>query len=413
MVQGGLNRHHRVFRSWGSSATTNQRMGQKQPPKTLHAADSSTEFKASVRALSHKGHGVVTHPDGRVFFVKGTWPGEEGTFRAGAQAKSYENAELISLAVSAPERVTPACVHIDTCGGCPWMMVTAEAQVKAKEQRVTFLLDKNGIHVNERRPLLSSPEFFGYRNRAQFKTDGERLGYVSEGTNDLAPIEDCLILNPSMREMLQGLRSQLPKKEWRPVGRFPWSFLDVDDQQKLADVVPNQRRPFRQGNSAQNQNMKNWIVETLKDVPRDYPVVEAFCGSGNFTEALAAVGFKHILAAEVRGSAIEELTAKNLPGVQIMEINMNDKKVWPQIAQKQPKARVLLVDPPREGLEERMGIFKTMPQLEKIIYISCEPTTWARDMKDFQLNGWKVAHLTPLDMFPHTPHVELLTLLTR
>jgi len=388
-------------------------MGEHQPPKTLHAADSSTEFKASVRALSHKGHGVVTHPDGRVFFVKGTWPEDVGIFRVSAKAKSYENAELVTLESAAPERVTPECAHVNTCGGCPWMMVTAAAQVKAKEQRVTFLLDKNAIHVSDRRPLLPSPEFFGYRNRAQFKTDGQHIGYVSEGTNDLAPIEDCPILNPPMRELLQGLRAQLPRAEWKPTGRFPWSFLDVDDQQDVKAVKANLRRPFRQGNSAQNQNMKKWIVETLRDVPRESPIVEAFCGSGNFTEVLAQAGFTQILAAEVRGSAIEELSAKELPGVQIMEINMNDKKVWPQIARKQPKARVLLVDPPREGLEERLGIFKALPLLEKIIYISCEPTTWARDMKDFQQHGWKVAHLTPLDMFPHTPHVELLTLLTR
>ncbi len=388
-------------------------MAHDQPNKNLHMQDSSTEFSAPVRALSHKGHGVVTHPDGRVLFVKGIWTGEVGRFRVSDRAKSYDNAELISLQERSSDRVTPPCAHVETCGGCPWMMVNEDAQARAKEQRITFLLDKNGIAVSERRPLLRSPDFFGYRNRAQFKTDGERIGYVSEGTNDLAPIDDCLILNPSMREILKGLRAQLPQSVWRPVGRFPWSFLDVDDQQTLKDVVPNQRRPFRQGNSAQNEQMKAWITKTLQDVAKDAPVIEAFCGSGNFTEALVQVGFKHILAAEVRGSAIEELRAKQMAGVQIMEINMSEKKVWQQLARQNPKARVLIVDPPREGLEERAGLFESLPLLEKIIYISCEPTTWARDLKDFQKSGWKVAHLTPLDMFPHTPHVELLTLLTR
>ena len=293
------------------------------------------------------------------------------------------------------------------------MMVNYEAQVKAKEQRVSFLLDKNTIPVAERLPLVRSEDVLGYRNRAQFKTDGERIGYVSEGTNNLAPIEDCLILNAPMRGLLKDLRAKLPNKDWAPTGGHPWSYLDVDDQQSIDGVQLNRRRPFRQGNSRQNENMKRWILEALRDVRRDYPVMEAFCGSGNFTAALSQAGFSNILAAEVRGAAIQELTAKNLPGVRIMEIDMNEKGVWQQLAKRQPHAKVLLVDPPREGIEKRRGIYKYLDNLEIILYISCEPTTWARDVKDFQQNGWKVRHLTPIDLFPHTPHVELLSVLTR
>lgn len=382
-----------------------------------HTPEHTTVFEASVRALSHKGHGVVDSPTGSVFFAKGTWPGDVGVFKVSAQAKNYDYAELVELKVQAPERIPVLCPHRGdtdkTCGGCPWMMVSYEAQVKAKEQRVSFLLAKNQIEVGERRPLIASPKVLSYRNRAQFKTDGIRIGYVSEGTNNLAPIEDCLILNEPMRALLRDMRAKLPSKEWAPTEKFPWSYLDVDDQQVITDVIPNRRRPFRQGNSEQNDNMKAWIVDALRDYRRDYPVMEAFCGSGNFTEALSSAGFTNILAAEVRGSAIEELTAKNLPGVRIMEIDMTEKGVWQQLAKRQPHAKILLVDPPREGIEKRRGLYKYLDNLEVIVYVSCEPTTWARDVKDFCQNGWKVKSVTPLDMFPHTPHVELLSVLTR
>ncbi len=375
------------------------------------------EFQATVRALSHKGHGVVDHPDGRVFFARGTWPGDAGTFRVEENAQSYANAQVAELVTLAPERVEAPCPHrgeeAGKCGGCPWMGVSYEAQVKAKEQRVTFLLEKNGIAVGVRRPLIPSPEVYGYRNRAQFKTDGQQLGYVSEGTNTLAPIEDCQILNPPLRDLLKELRSSLPRADWRPSEGFPWNYLDVDDMQSAGEVVLNRRRPFRQGNSAQNARMKQWILESLREARKDFPVLEAFCGSGNFTEALSQAGFSNIVAAEVRGSAIQELTAKALPGVRVMEIDMNDKGVWQQLAKRQPHAKILLVDPPREGIEKRRGIFKYLDNLRTIVYVSCEPATWARDVKDFAQNGWKVAHLTPLDMFPHTPHVELLSVLER
>lgn len=392
-------------------------MNHKDQTKPSHEINPSIDFHASVRALSHKGHGVIDHPDGRVFFAKGTWVGDEGRFRVEEKAQNYQFAELVELTVAAPERVEVPCPHRgdnqSSCGGCPWMLVSYPAQVQAKEQRISFLLDKNGIQPTARFPLIAAPSEWGYRNRAQFKTDGKRLGYVAEGTNDLAPIEDCLILNTPMRGILKDLRAKLPNTAWEPTPTHPWSYLEVDDLQKSEEVIPNRRRPFRQGNSEQNEAMKSWIVAALQDRRREDPIVEAFCGSGNFTEALSRAGFSNIVAAEVRGSAIQELTAKELPGVRIMEIDMNDKDVWQQLARKQAQAKILLVDPPREGIEKRKGMFNQLSKLEMIIYISCEPATWARDVKDFQINGWKVAQVTPLDMFPQTPHVELLSVLVK
>jgi 23S rRNA (uracil1939-C5)-methyltransferase len=392
-------------------------MNQNDKTNPSHVLNSSIEFKASVRALSHKGHGVIDHSDGRVFFAKGVWIGDVGVFRVEEKAQNYQFAELIELTVAASERVEVPCPHRGdqqhTCGGCPWMLVSYTAQIKAKEQRISFLLDKNGILPILRTPLIAAPSEWGYRNRAQFKTDGKRLGYVSEGTNDLAPIEDCLILNAPMRGILKDLRAQLPNSNWKPTPNHTWSYLEVDDLQKVKEVVPNRRRPFRQGNSEQNEAMKSWIIASLQSRHREDPIVEAFCGSGNFTESLSRSGFSNIVAAEVRGIAIQELKAKELPGVRIMEIDMNDKDVWQQLARQQSQAKILLVDPPREGIEKRKGMFTYLKKLELIIYISCEPATWARDVKDFQLNGWKVAQVTPLDMFPHTPHVEILSILVK
>lgn len=358
---------------------------------------------------------MVDHPDGRVFFVRGVWPGDVGTYVTTDAAKTYDYAELISIETPSADRVEIPCPHRrdESCGGCPWMMVSYPAQLAAKEQRVTFLLDRNGITPGVRHPIIGSPKIFNYRNRAQFKTDGVQLGYVTEGSNQLAPINECMILNPPMQHMLQGLLTQLPNQSWKPVDGYPWSYLDVDDEQTFAEVIPNKRRPFRQGNSEQNEIIKAWIKKVLADVPKDSPVIEAFCGSGNLTESLSSLGFQDILAAEVRGSAIEELFARDLPGVRITEIDMSGKGVWQQLAKRQSKAKVLLVDPPREGMDKRQGIFEYLPKLETVLYISCEPTTWARDIKDFQTNGWMVTEVIPLDMFPHTPHVEILSVLKK
>ena len=372
-------------------------------------------FEATVRVLSHKGLGVVDHPDGRVFFAKGVWIGEKARFQLRGDEPSYELIEVAEILAPSPERCVVPCEHQGSqkCGGCPWMFISYEAQVEAKERKIDFLLSKNGITVKTRLPLLASPKNLGYRNRAQFKTDGVHIGYVTEGTNHLYPIDDCQILNPKMRDLFQSLKQQLPKKDWEPAAGFPWNYLDVDDLQTPREIELNRRRPFRQGNTEQNEIMKDWIRSVLKDERKDYPVIEAFCGSGNLTEALSQVGFTNILASEVRGSAVEELRARALAGVRIMEIDMNGKGVWQQLAKRQPHAKILLVDPPREGIEKRRGIFKYLDNLQMIIYISCEPNTWARDVKDFQTSGWAVESLRAIDLFPHTPHIEVMSVLKR
>ncbi len=370
-------------------------------------------FEAKVRVLSHKGMGVVDHPDGRMFFAKGVWIGETARFSLTGLEKNYDVIEVDEILNPAPARVEAPCSHHGShkCGGCPWMFVSYDEQIKAKDQKIDFLLSKNNIHVEKRLAIIASEQNLGYRNRAQFKTDGEVIGFVTEGTNDLYPIDDCQVLNPKMRDIFLSLKKQLPHAEWKPQGSQSWNYIEVDDQQQSSGIELNRRRPFRQGNSSQNTLMKKWLQDTLVSESKDQPVIEAFCGSGNLTEALSLVGFSNILASEVRGVAIDELKAKKLPGVEIMEIDMNTKNVWQQMARRQPNAKILLVDPPREGIEVRRGMFESLKQLETLVYISCEPNTWARDVKDFQINGWKVVSITPIDLFPHTPHIELMSVL--
>lgn len=370
-------------------------------------------FESTVRVLSAKGHGVVDHPDGRIFFVPGLWVGESARFELTGSEKNYDVLIPQEILRVSRHRVQAPCPHhgIEKCGGCPWMSVTYSAQLEAKEQKIDFLLSKNNLSVAQRDPIIASNEILGYRNRAQFKTDGTRIGYVTEGTNHLYAVDDCHILNSKMRQLFHSLRDRLPQQDWVPTPPHPWNYLDVDDLQSPESIELNRRRPFRQGNSLQNEKMKSWIRDVLAAERKDYPVIEAFCGSGNLTEALSSVGFTNILASEVRGVAVEELRARALPGVRIMEIDMNAKGVWQQLAKRQPHAKILLLDPPREGIEKRRGLFKYLDNLQTVVYISCDPNTWARDVKDFQSQGWRIESLTPIDLFPHTPHIELMSVL--
>jgi 23S rRNA (uracil1939-C5)-methyltransferase len=374
----------------------------------------SSVFRSTVRALSQKGLGVVDHPDGRVFFVRGTWPGDVGSFAIEDSATDYSEASLLELQTPSSERNEIICAHRGTvpgkCGGCPWMMASYDSQLRFKTQRLKHCLDKRRIQLSSEtlRDILPSPHILGYRNRAQLKTDGQVLGYVSEGTRVIAPIADCLILTPPTRQLLQTLRESLPREDMLPTEGHPWCFVDIDDDMGPEEVTINRRRPFKQGNDQQNERMRQWVADKFSQLPLHWPVIDLCCGSGNFTEVLSNLGFTNILAVEVQGVALKKLAAKNLPGVRILELDINEQGAWSKIARWQPHARAMLVDPPRQGLVRRRGLFKYLDSLQELFYISCEAETFARDAEDILKHGWQFNEVTPLDLFPHTPHVEVL-----
>lgn len=375
-------------------------------------------FHSKVRDLSHKGLGVVDHPDGRTFFVRGTWPGDEGEFEIEENAEKYSEAFLVQLTQQSPERVSILCpyrgVGEGKCGGCPWMMASYESQLKYKVKRLEHALFKRGVKLNgELKDVIPSQDVFHYRNRVQLKTDGVKLGYVSEGTSSFAPVEDCFIMNEKLHKLFHEIRKTLPREEFKPTGSHKWCFVDLDDEMSFAELIVNKRRPFRQGNTKQNEKMKAWIREKFNSLPRHFPVIDLFCGSGNFTEVISEMGFENILAVEVQGSALESLKNKNLKGVRILPLDMNQKGSWSQVARYQPHAKAILMDPPREGLEKRRGLFKYLDNLEKIFYISCELDTFSRDLSDMVKKEWVMKEIVPIDLFPHTPHIEMMCELNR
>jgi 23S rRNA (uracil1939-C5)-methyltransferase len=376
-------------------------------------------FKATVRDLSHKGLGVIDHPDGRTFFVRGSWPGDEGEFEISDDAQKYEEARLLRLLRPSKDRIEIQCSYRGfnpgQCGGCPWMMANYDSQLFYKVKRLIHALAKRRVHLSENvlRDVIPSPMTMGYRNRVQLKTNGDKLGYVSEGSSTFAPVENCLIMNKSLDELFHEVLRSLPRDDFRPTGNHKWSYLDLDDEMNVQEIILNKRRPFRQGNTEQNLRMRKWVMEKFLPLPRHFPVVDLFCGSGNFTQVLSELGFSNILAVEVQGSALEVLRGKNLPGVRVLSLDINQKGSWALIARHQPHARAILIDPPREGMEKRRGLFKYLDNLEKIFYVSCELDTFARDVADILNNYWSIDELTPIDLFPHTPHIEIMSVFSK
>lgn len=369
-------------------------------------------FTGTVRDLNSAGDGVVAHSSGRVFFVAGAWVGESGEFEVLALKGRSGTARLIELHEQHPLRRNAPCPHHGAdpgrCGGCPWMYMSYQAQLDAKQKRVHDAVRAWSPHTHLP-DIIAAPSELAYRNRAQLKSDGRQIGFVQSGTRAIAAIEDCLVLNARNRDTLKSLREKLPNPTWTPKRGTAWTGLHIDDEQSAESVTPNQRRPFRQGNSAQNTRMRQWLKQQIQ---QPAPTVELFAGAGNFTQVLVECACD-ILAVDSFAPAVESLAARKLPGVEALCLNLDRHDAAPQLKPALANARLLVLDPPRAGLKNLASYLTEAPLLATILYVSCDLASFSRDVQSALKHGFTLKEVHALDLFPQTPHVELLARLTR
>lgn len=383
----------------------------------------SLRFIGEITHLSQKGMGVIRHESsGLTYFVPGAWPGDIGVFEVSDRQlnnKKFGFARLVQLIRPSADRVDPLCPYHGRqgtgCSGCPWMIARYPSQLEQKRNRLIYALQRVGFDISQIQipAVYPSALTVGYRNRFQVKTDGRRLGYVVEGTHDLAPIADCLVLNPVCQTLLKKMVASLPRDEWLPGEGYDWNFIDLDDEITFEQIRINHKRPFKQGNPAQNQIARTWLANRLTQEDSSGKAVELFCGSGNFTEIIAQAGFSEIIAYESDHQAIRALKARGLKQVSPRQVNLFEPYVWKMLKKTVIDAEVLVLDPPRAGLDNRRGFFEAFQCLKRIYYISCDPESFARDAWAFAKQGFVIREIQPIDFFPHTPHVETLAFFSK
>lgn len=368
-------------------------------------------FEAEVRDLASDGKGVVVHPEGCIFFVAGVWLNERGRFRITKVKGRIGFASLHELVEASTARVAAPCPHhghsAADCGGCPWQYIDYQSQLAAKQARVSkafsSLVDQSKIC-----PIWPAPKTQGYRNRAQLKTDGKRIGFMAAKTQALVAVEDCLVLSQKNRQTLADIIAYLPQADWRPAHKRELTRIDIDESTELSTVSVNRRLPFAQANAEQNFRMRTWLQKKLSETPQAQYIVELFCGSGNFTEVIAACGFKSVLAVDSVDSALGVLEAKCLANVKVKKCDLFDAVVVAKLAEQCKLAEILVLDPPRDGMKKWDPFFKKKSKISDVFYISCDLATLVRDIKALAAFGFRVKEVQALDQLPHTPHIELL-----
>lgn len=374
-------------------------------------------FRAEVDDLAHDGRGVMTHASGMRIFVPGVWVGEVCDVKITALYPQFAVAALEQIETCHPQRRKAPCpfhgeaktTHV-SCGGCSWMFMAYDAQLIAKQKRLEKTCHRLNIPLDHLQPIQAAQQPLGYRNRAQFKSDGQQMGYVSKSSHRLANIDDCIILTDKNRETLHQLSQSMPNSQWRPQKRHQWTTIDIDESIDFSSVSVNKRLPFQQGNNQQNHYMRAWIDHVLNRYTANQgSVIELFCGSGNFTEVITASDkVDNTYAIEGDEQAIAALKAKGLSNLSASANNLFNAASLSNLPKTARAAKTLILDPPREGFKNIDVCLAVCPHIETVIYISCDAATFSRDAQQVLSQGFNCSLMQGVDLFPQTPHVEIM-----
>lgn len=411
-----------------------------------------------VDRIAAGGEGVGRLADGVVAFVPGTAPGEL-VEAAIDRSRKPARGRLMRVIEAAPGRVTPACPVLAACGACDFMHLASAAQ---EEAHAAILRDA----VAHATGLIEIPEIrvhsaaaqLGYRTRARLFARSERgrlrVGYRAVGSHDLASVDACIVLSPSLAPLLVDLPVVLAGAsgegdisiacgaEARPVvdvrwrGELPvtfWSRLDerivagawagarvglegVSKPATFGDPRAHLMGPdgaplvhaagsFAQPSEAGSAALARRVAELAG--ARERRVLELFAGSGTLSVMLAR-GAASFTAVELDEAAVEcarqNLAARGLVG----KVVAADADAFPI----SPRAEVIVLDPPRAGAAGAARAVAAS-RAKVVVYVACDPPTLARDLAVLTQKTFSLSALETFELFPQTSHVETVACLIR
>ncbi|MBY4890232.1 23S rRNA (uracil(1939)-C(5))-methyltransferase RlmD [Pantoea sp. DY-15] len=421
-------------------------------------------ISVTIEDLDPFGQGVARHK-GKAMFVSGALPGEQAEVMVFEDKSKYARAKANKILNPSPQREKPRCVHFGVCGGCQQQHASVALQHESKARALSRMLSREAplpVKVDE----IISGSAWGYRRRArlglQWQPKQQRLqmGFRQAASNDLVELKQCPVLVPELEALLQPLHQCLSDLQAvKRLGHVELVLADngplmvlrhldalsAGDRAKLerfsheqqlslylADgseslQALNAREPFYhslnlplsfspqnfiQVNDGVNQQMVAKAIEWLDLQPEDR-VLDLFCGMGNFTLPLGkfvqnVVGVEGVAALVQQAAYNAEQT--NLKNVRFFQHNLEED------VSRQPWAtqgfNKVLLDPARAGAAGVMAhVVKLAPQ--RVVYVSCNPTTLARDSQTLLSAGYHLERVAMLDMFPHTSHLESMVLFSK
>lgn len=387
----------------------------------------------TIERIVGDGKGIAFH-EGNTVFVPETAPGDRVRARIRSQRGKIIQATIEEIIEPSPRRVEPPCPYFFACGGCDFQQLSYEDQLETKVAMIQDSLRRIAkLDPLPAIPITPSPEPLAYRSRAEWQIDqrGRKIGYFASGTHEVVDVEACPILTPNLNTLLSTLREDFAAGM---VSREAFEYRALEGDVGLALEPTGASRSqlvmrtvgghlyrynaecFFQANIPVTERLLERVLE-IADVATDDPgmAIDLYCGVGLFTKPLAD-RYRRVIGVEsdrtATAFAVENTGAdQESSGVRIVTAPVEQ---W--IAEdRSPLGRVSLVvfDPPRAGAGANVveGMIRLNPA--HIAAVSCDPATFARDIRGLIDGGYELVSIDAFDMFPQTHHVELVGHLQR
>lgn len=400
-------------------------------------------IELTITSIANGGEGIGRLPDGRAVFVPFCLSGESVQIRVSEEKRGYVRGELLKVITPSMQRIQPRCRHFGVCGGCQFQQLGYTDQLQTKTAILKDVFVRvGGMDVIPLRQIVASPIKWNYRNNVQYHVDQNgKLGYQRHSSHEIIPIQECFLSAPGFEDIRKAM-SLDPDSGIRQVSLrsgkdddllillesesddppemeidFPASVVHVSPAGEVVLAgndhlfMKVSERAFKvsagsffQVNLTVAELMVEHVLSLLPESKMSC-ALELFCGVGLFS-AFIAPRTHRVIGVESSPSACRDF-AENLDEFEHVELYEGLTDVILPYLDVHPD--VVIADPPRAGLGRATldAIIQMKPK--RLIYVSCDQATLARDASQLVKNGFTFKQITPFDLFPQTSHIESIS----
>jgi 23S rRNA (uracil1939-C5)-methyltransferase len=365
------------------------------------------EVELSIEKWVYGGTGLA-RLDGQIVLTPFVLPGEKVRARVESCERNLLRARAVGILSSSPARTTPVCPYFARCGGCHYQHANYETQLAQKCEILRETLRRVGKFEPPAEIDLIAGEPYGYRNRIQLHVDGTRTGYREAGSHRMCPVEQCPIASPrlnlAMRENVAGRRFP---RHVESIELFtneselqaPGSETGAIEYRVGGETYRVGRRSFFQV----NRFLIERLVERVTGAAAGVRALDLYAGVGLFSLPLGR-RFAEVVAVEAGAGAHTDLVYNAQRAALPVRAERTAVDLFLKTVTISPD--LVVADPPRAGLGKQVVQELLRLRAPRIVIVSCDPATLARDLTALLAANYRIARMTMADLFPQTYHIE-------
>lgn len=407
-------------------------------PKSQRLPD---PIELEIERFSHDGRGIGLH-QGRVVMVANAMPTERVQVKIEQANTKLWQGKAIGYLQKSEFRQEPICRFYGECGGCVLQHVPQQDQRELKQKALADHLRRNDVKVKEwAEPIASVAKSYRHRARFQVSKKGD-VGFYNIKGNRIVTIDHCAVVEDDINKALTKLQADAPLEGVKQIeivrddheqlgiaviegsGIAKAAIEQWGSEQGWVSTEPLQYSAAGSdtlaipGNFTQvNRGVNNAMIEQAKtwlSVTESDRLLDLFCGNGNVSLPFSN-DVQGILGLEASDKAIDLAmqSPSRQENSQYQVVNLINTKLQDIQSVVDFEPTCIILDPPRAGAELVVKNVNALPTVQKILYISCDPATFARDLSSLVKDKWHLRKVGVMDMFPHTRHIESMALLEK